>query len=211
MSDPTKPRDDRNVPQMHKRSQHHDYHGRGIYLITLCTEDRLPLLGILTGATPAEAAITPTPLGREVLHCWEQIPVIQRRLAEQRAAKTGQPCDRDITLINWQLMPDHFHGILFVRKDMDIALGDVIRGFMIGCTKAFNGVSPLPSPSASSSSSPQVCGAQDRAAASSLPPATSAPGVVSSAYSRGPVLPFAPSGKKATTTVSSSTRASYRT
>lgn len=144
------PRDSRDVPQMHKRSLHHDYHGRGIYLITLCTEGRRPLLGKLTGSSLSEAAIEPTELGREVLRCWEQIPMVQRQLAEQKAVKTGQPCERDITLLNCQLMPDHFHGILFVRKEMDVALGNVIRGFMVGCTRAFNGVPP------------QVCGTPDR-------------------------------------------------
>jgi hypothetical protein len=139
---------------MHKRSIHHDYHGRGIYLITLCTEGRLPLLGKLTGSSPSEAAIEPTALGLEVLRCWKQIPVLQRQLAEKKAAKTGLPCEREITLLDRQLMPDHFHGILFVRKDMDIALGDVIRGFMVGCTKAFNGVAQQPSP--------QICGAQNQ-------------------------------------------------
>ncbi|MBQ3754105.1 MAG: hypothetical protein II864_11285 [Prevotella sp.] len=147
------PRDSRDVPQMHKRSQHHDYHGRGIYLVTLCTEGRQPLLGRLTGNGPGEAAIEPTALGREVLRCWQQIPAIQRQIAEKKAARTGQPCERDITLLDCQLMPDHFHGIIFVRKEMDVALGDVIRGFMVGCTRAFNGVSP------------QICGALDQGAA----------------------------------------------
>ena len=147
-------RDSRDVPQMHKRSLYHDYHGRGIYLITLCTEGRRPLLGKLTGDSPSEAVIEPTALGSEVLRCWEQIPAIQRRLAEQKAAKTGQSCERDISLLDRQLMPDHFHGILFVRKEMDIALGDVIRGFMVGCTKAFNG-------GTLKNNSPQVCGARD--------------------------------------------------
>lgn len=136
------PRDSRDVPQMHKRSQYHDYHGRGIYLVTLCTEGRQPLLGRLTGNGPGEAAIEPTALGREVLRCWQQIPAIQRQIAKKKAAKTGQPCERDITLLDCQLMPDHFHGIIFVRKEMDVALGEVIRGFMVGCTRAFNGVSP---------------------------------------------------------------------
>lgn len=147
------PRDSRDVPQMHKRSQHHDYHGRGIYLVTLCTEGRQPLLGRLTGNGPDEATIEPTALGREVLRCWQQIPAIQRQIAEKKAARTGQPCERDITLLDCQLMPDHFHGIIFVRKEMDVALGDVIRGFMVGCTRAFNGVSP------------QICGALDQGAA----------------------------------------------
>ena len=152
MNNPPKPRDGRSVPQMHKRSLQHDYHGRGIYLITLCTEGRKPLLGRLIGEKPSEAAIEPTALGREVLRCWEQIPVMQRQLAEQKTMRTGLPCERDIILLSRQLMPDHFHGIIFVRKDMDIALGNVIKGFMIGCTKAFNGASP------------KVCGAQGQRA-----------------------------------------------
>ena len=49
MNNIPKARDSRDVPSMQKRSLHHDYHGRGIYLITLCTEGRQPLLGKLTG------------------------------------------------------------------------------------------------------------------------------------------------------------------
>jgi len=139
MSSPLPPRDLRDIPQMHQRSIHHDYHGRGIYLVTLCTEGRRPLLGKLVGGSLEEAAVEPSALGNEVLRCWNQIPDIQRHLAEQKAAKTGAPCNRDIRLLDCQLMPDHFHGIIFIRQDMDIALGDVIRGFMVGCTKAYNG------------------------------------------------------------------------
>ncbi|MBR1666134.1 MAG: hypothetical protein IJ699_07940 [Bacteroidaceae bacterium] len=139
MSSPLPPRDLRDIPQMHQRSMHHDYHGRGIYLVTLCTEGRRPLLGKLVGGSLEEAAVEPSALGNEVLRCWNQIPDIQRHLAEQKAAKSGAPCNRDIRLLDCQLMPDHFHGIIFIRQDMDIALGDVIRGFMVGCTKAFNG------------------------------------------------------------------------
>lgn len=175
MTTPPKPRDSRDVPQMHKRSLNHDYHGRGIYLITLCTEGRQPLLGKLTGNSLSEAAIEPTDLGREVLHCWEQIPVVQRQLAEQKAVKTGLPCERDITLLNCQLMPDHFHGILFVRKEMDVALGNVIRGFMVGCTRAFNGVSP------------QVCGTPDQAA---VPCSANSRDESSEASQRAPLQPL---------------------
>ena len=116
-----------------------------------------------------DATVEPTVLGDEVLRCWQQIPVLQRQLAEKKAAKTGLPCERDITLLERQLMPDHFHGIIFVKKDMDIALGDIIRGFMVGCTKAFNGMPaqlpPLPP------LSPQICGAPDHA----FPPICGAP------------------------------------
>ena len=175
MSDIPHVRDSREVPQMHQRSIHHDYHGRGIYLVTLCTEGRRPLLGRLTGGSLAEAAIEPTSLGREVLRCWEQIPEIQRQLAAKKTAKTGKPCMRDISLIDWQLMPDHFHGIIFVRQEMDVALGDVIRGFMIGCTKAFNTIFP------------QICETpdrQDQGAATQGEAATQETAVGCSAYSR---------------------------
>lgn len=51
--------DKRPLPQQHKRSHHNNYHGRGIYMITLCTDGRLPLLGTLTGDSPETAAIWP--------------------------------------------------------------------------------------------------------------------------------------------------------
>lgn len=195
MSPPPHLNDCRPVPQMHQRSIHHDYHGRGIYLITLCTEGRKPLLGTLVGSSLDEAAIAPTALGHEVLRCWEQIPEVQRQLAAEKAAKTGQPCERDISLLDYQLMPDHFHGIIFVRKDMDIALGDIIRGFMVGCTKAFNGrdpreyaLHPTTTPSQPASSQPASLQPPSQPASSpSSLPASSQPAspVGCRAYSRG--------------------------
>ena len=205
MITPPHPNDSRPVPQMHQRSIRHDYHGRGIYLITLCTEGRQPLLGTLVGSSLDEAAIAPTALGHEVLRCWEQIPEVQRQLAAEKAAKTGLPCERNISLLEYQLMPDHFHGIIFVRKDMDIALGDIIRGFMVGCTKAFNGRDPreytlLPTTASSQpSSQPSFHPASLQPASSqpasfhpaslqpaSLQPASSPPSPVGCrAYSRG--------------------------
>lgn len=190
MSPPPHLNDCRPVPQMHQRSIHHDYHGRGIYLITLCTEGRKPLLGTLVGSSLDEAAIAPTALGHEVLRCWEQIPEVQRQLAAEKAAKTGQPCERDISLLDYQLMPDHFHGIIFVRKDMDIALGDIIRGFMVGCTKAFNGrdpreyaLHPTTTPSQPASSQPASSPSSQPA---SLQPSSQPPSPVGCrAYSRG--------------------------
>lgn len=132
------PHDNRALPLTHRRSLFGKYHGRGIYLITVCTENREPLLGKLRGETPEEAYVEPTTLGEEVLRCWDAIPSIQKRLAAAKSKKTGTECSREIKLLARQLMPDHFHGIIFVEKEMDIALGDVIRGFMVGCTKAYN-------------------------------------------------------------------------
>ena len=136
---PSKPtKDCRTLPQQHKRSHRNNYHGRGIYMLTLCTEGRLPLLGNLTGESPETASVVPTPLGEAVLRCWENIPTLQKEFAQKKSERTGQRCKRDLSLIACQLMPDHFHGILFVRSEMDISVGDVVRGFMVGCTKAYN-------------------------------------------------------------------------
>ena len=133
-----------------------------------------------------------------MLRCWEQIPEVQRQLAAEKAAKTGQPCERDISLLDYQLMPDHFHGIIFVRKDMDIALGDIIRGFMVGCTKAFNGrdpreyaLHPTTTPSQPASSQPaslpssQPASSQPASSPSSQPASQPPSPVGCRAYSRG--------------------------
>ena len=157
------------------------------------------------GSSLDEASIAPTALGHEVLRCWEQIPEVQRQLAAEKAAKTGQPCERDISLLDYQLMPDHFHGIIFVRKDMDIALGDIIRGFMVGCTKAFNGrdpreyaLHPTTTPSQPASSQPaslpssQPASSQPASSPSSQPASQPPSPVGCRAYSRGtsPLCPL---------------------
>ena len=109
------PRDYRSLSLTHRRSQYCNYAGRGIYLITLCTEGRRPLLGELCGDSPARAHIRPSELGREVLRCWEAIPAIQRDLAAQKSLRTSTTCQREIELLGCQLMPDHFHGIIFIQ------------------------------------------------------------------------------------------------
>ena len=138
MSDEKPIHDNRPLPFSHRRSSFHDYHGRGIYLITICTAERQPLLGSLEGNSPDEAFIRPTALGEEILRCWDSIPTLHREAAEKKSHQIGTPCHREISLIAHQLMPDHFHGIIFVHSEMDIAIGEVVRGFMIGCTKAYN-------------------------------------------------------------------------
>jgi hypothetical protein len=40
-------------------------------------------------------------------------------------------------VIALQMMPDHLHGILFVTKDIDVHLGQVIAGFKAGCNKDY--------------------------------------------------------------------------
>ena len=135
---PIHARDNRALPIGHRRSHFINYKGRGIYLVTLCTENRRPILGDLCGDSPDSAYIRPTALGKAVLRCWQDIPVIQQRLAADRSLRSGTTCQREIELLGCQLMPDHFHGIIFIKQDMDIALGQVVRGFMMGCTQVYH-------------------------------------------------------------------------
>ncbi len=63
-----------------------------------------------------------TALGEKVLSCWHRIPEFWPM----------------VSLIEAVVMPDHFHGILFVKERLPggKCLGDIIRGFKTGCREA---------------------------------------------------------------------------
>ena len=120
------------VPSMHRRMVGHDYQERQMYMITMVTEDRRPLLGQVVGrsdgqpGSPDEPRTEPTELGQCVEQCWHEI-----------ALRYPQ-----IDVLAFQLMPDHFHGILFVKERIDKPLGKVLLGFKQGCNKAFRALVP---------------------------------------------------------------------
>ena len=130
--------DSRQIPITHRRYPGNNYNARGIYLITLCTEHRRPILGELCGENAAQAHIHPSDLGMAVLRCWFDIPAFHKERAAQKSLRIGRECRRDIQLIACQLMPDHFHGIIFIKEEMDISLGQVLCGFMTGCTQTYH-------------------------------------------------------------------------
>ncbi len=82
-----------------------------------------------TAKLPCASAETPkvymplTPLGEKVLSCWRRIPEFWLM----------------VELLECQVMPDHFHGLLFVKGALlsssgrPKTLGDVVRGFKTGC------------------------------------------------------------------------------
>lgn len=108
---------------MLRRCFEHDYTSRCLYLVTTTVVDRRPLLGRLrdSGGGIERPRIEPSPLGEAVLQAWERIPEIYPT----------------VSVIAAQVMPDHFHGILFFRGDEDLHLGHVMRGFKAGCNKAY--------------------------------------------------------------------------
>ena len=112
-------------PSMKRRCEVRDYCERGIYMVTLATEGRQPVLGVLKG-DPAikDGDLAPhvelSPLGERVRDCWLDIV---------RHSPTIEP-------MKLCVMPDHIHGILFVHERQERHLGHVINGFKIGCRKA---------------------------------------------------------------------------
>ena len=94
-------------------------------MITIEVEGRRPLFGRLKGNPLAqdgsgdEPDIELTALGKAVRDEWLGIP----RYFPQ------------IEVMAVQMMPDHLHGILFVKERLPVHLGQVISGFKAGCRK----------------------------------------------------------------------------
>ena len=95
-------------------------------MITLEVEGRRPVFGHLIGDAFAQRGSSDEPrielsaLGKAVQSEWLNIP---RHYPQ-------------IEVIAIQMMPDHLHGILFVREPLPVHLGQVISGFKAGCRKA---------------------------------------------------------------------------
>ena len=104
------------------RAQWNNYRWRGVYLITIVTHKRKRAFGELNG-NPLNAHIELTNIGKAVEQQWLKIPAIQTRH------------NRKVSLLCHQVMPDHFHGVIRVDAELDVALGEIIRGFKMGCTK----------------------------------------------------------------------------
>ena len=136
------------------RAQWNNYRWRGTYLITIVTHSRKRVLGelinnpqnarvVLTNpqntkveltnpqnsrvelTNPQNARVELTNIGQFVEQEWLSIPAKQ--------AAHG----RLVSVLAQQVMPDHFHGVLRVEKNMDVALGSIIRDFKAQCTKAW--------------------------------------------------------------------------
>lgn len=111
---------------MKRRDDHHDYTERRMYMITLEVEGRRPVFGRLVGNAFApkgskdEPRIELTALGKAVQSEWMGIHDYYPQ----------------IEVMAVQMMPDHMHGILFVREQLPVHLGQVISGFKAGCRKA---------------------------------------------------------------------------
>jgi REP element-mobilizing transposase RayT len=99
-----------------KRMFAHDYTRVGFYMITVLTAGRRALFG-----TCCDNHVHLSPAGEIVTRRWLEIP--QHR-----------PEIETNTLV---VMPDHLHGIVYVKRPLTKPLGETIRGFKSGVTSEF--------------------------------------------------------------------------
>lgn len=92
-----------------------DYCKPWIYMITLTVKERRPVLGAIN-----DGKMLASPLGNAVVAAWKNLNNLFPEV---------EPCQCAV-------MPEHFHGIIWVKKPLASPLGEVIRSFKIACTKA---------------------------------------------------------------------------
>lgn len=120
----------RKKPSMLRRCVGHDYTDRQIYMITIVTERRRPLFGQVVGKSDA-------PKGSEEEPQMVLSELGQRVVDEWWATEQHHP---EIKVLALQMMPDHLHGILFVKEKMEKPLGMALRGFKQSCNKHYRGM-----------------------------------------------------------------------
>ena len=114
-------------PSMLRRRVGHDYESRRMYLITMTVEGRRPLLGRLAGKSDAPEGSADWPhvelseLGKAVQYEWMDVTRYHP----------------EVSAVALQIMPDHLHGILFVREQMEQHLGQIIKGFKASTNKHY--------------------------------------------------------------------------
>ena len=164
-------------PSMLRRCVGHDYTERRMYMITMVTEGRRALFGSVVGDCMAQASsqdaphIELSPLGQCVVDNWQSI--------HERYPQ--------IELVALQMMPDHLHGILFVKEKLEKHLGQALSGFKAGCNKDYRRLVLGLSPSVASDVPPLVASGVPPSVASGVPPSVVS-GVPSSVAS-GVALP----------------------
>ena len=114
-------------PSMLRRCVGHDYTERMMYMVTIVVEGRRALLGRVVGRgdAPADSKEAPrmklSTIGQLVYEEWMAIP-------------KHHP---EISVVALQMMPDHLHGILFVKEKMKEPLGMALRGFKQKCNQHY--------------------------------------------------------------------------
>lgn len=98
---------------MMQRCWEHDYCAPSFYMITVVTEPRRECLGTLQADPEGAAMVALSRMGEVVRDVW------------QRTSKVYS----DVEACEHIVMPDHFHGILRVRKRLARPMGHIVKAF----------------------------------------------------------------------------------
>lgn len=111
----------------------HEYRDAGVYLITIVIKNRRRCLFGELNRDAHRPAVLLTKLGQEIEKQWQMTEDLQH--------KRG----REIRSLAHVVMPDHFHAVVEVMKEMDVSIGQVIRDFKSACTTAYRTLYHQPS------------------------------------------------------------------
>ena len=114
----------------HRRAHFHDYNRPGVYMITMVTEGRQRLFGQIVGHTRGLKGTEEYPH----LRC----SALGERILQEEIAKIPR-FYKMVEVMKVALMPDHIHLLLNVKGKLleGKHLGNVVRGFKTGCTRAW--------------------------------------------------------------------------
>lgn len=114
------------TPDALKRNPLNDY-TEGWFHVTLNTRGEAPVLGYITGDPDAEEGSENAPrcvlteLGRKVEESWNRNPSVYPGIEN----------------IEFQVMPEHVHGLVHLKAENKKHLGQIVYGFMVGCTHGY--------------------------------------------------------------------------
>ena len=114
------------LPDALKQDSLTDYR-EGFFFVTLNTRDSSPILSTVIGRLDVEDGNSGAPrclyssLGEKVMECWKRIPEFYPM----------------VKVLGAEVMPEHFNGLLYIQGGGKVHLGQIIRGFMIGCNHAY--------------------------------------------------------------------------
>ena len=98
---------------MMQRCWEHDYCAPCFYMITIVTEPRRDCLGVLKAETDGTASLEISPIGEIVKDIWRRTTAVYPGV---------EACE-------CVLMPDHFHGIIWVKERLARPLGHIVKAF----------------------------------------------------------------------------------
>jgi REP element-mobilizing transposase RayT len=98
---------------MLQRCWEHDYCAPSFYMITVVTEPRRNCLGELQAQAGGQAAVTLSPSGEIVRDVWRRTSAVYPGV---------EACE-------WVVMPDHFHGILWIKERLARPMGHLVKAF----------------------------------------------------------------------------------